>query len=297
VDATPDLVLRRKNTIALILILIATIIWGSQYILVKWAVDSIPPLLFQAIRHFIAFLAFLPVWGLFRKMDKITFVGALLSAIVMSILVGFITYGIQYTTSNKSAFLATMYVVFTPFVSYAMLKAKIKHNQILAVTVAVIGMAFLIFGDSGSTDLEIAPNIGDLLVLIGAFFNAIQIVLIEKYVKHVNVFLFVMTQMILISIILSLVAFIAGERVDLGAVSGQTWGIILYLAILGTTITLCIQTWAQNFIDSTRAALLYSLEPVFAIFFGVLLGGEKLTVAFGIGAFLIMVGILWSSKK
>jgi drug/metabolite transporter (DMT)-like permease len=289
--------LRSKQTIAIILVILATIIWGSQYLLIKESVESIPPLMYQGIRHVIAFLAFAPFWGRLKRLDKTTIEGGSISAIVFFFLLAFLTYGLQYTTSNKGAFLTCLYVVFVPFIANFLIKSPIKKHQIGAVVVATVGMAIMIFGNANSTDLELAPNIGDILVILGAFFNAIQIVLIEKYVKKVDIFAFIMLQMILISVFMFVASWIAGERFIVENFSAVIiWGLI-YLGVCSTTLTLMIQTWAQKFIDSTRAAIMYSLEPVFAVIFGIFFGQEYLTLAFAIGALLIFIGILWSSTK
>jgi drug/metabolite transporter (DMT)-like permease len=159
----------------------------------------------------------------------------------------------------------------------------------------------MLFGNGTSTSSEVAFNIGDVLVLIGAFFNAIQIVLLEKYTNKVDTMLFVLTQMWMIALFNLGTSFLIQE--PMGWVSmpapdmAATWFNWIYLGIVASTITLLIQTWAQKSIDATRAALLYSLEPVFAIFFGVAFGGEPLYAAFVIGGVLIMAGIIASSVK
>jgi drug/metabolite transporter (DMT)-like permease len=288
---------KSKEKLAIFLVLIATIIWGSQYIIIKEGISQIPPLLFQAIRHGIAFLGFIPVWGRLKNLNKITFVGALISAIVFFFLLTFLTYGLGFTTSNKGAFLASLYVVFTPFVGYLLLKTPLKKFQLAAVFVAMIGMGIMIFGNANSSDLELAPNIGDFLVLIAAIFNAFQIVLIEKYVKQVDIFLFVMAQMLMISVFMFGASTIIGEQFMPSSFTPSILWILFYIGIMATTVTLIIQTWAQKYIDATRAAILYALEPVFAILFGVMLGGEVITLAFLIGSSLMLIGILWSSIK
>ena len=150
----------------------------------------------------------------------ITLEGGVISAIVFFFLLAFLTFGLKYTTPNKEAFLTCLYVVFVPFIAYFLIKSPIKKHQIGAVGVATIGMTIMIFGNADSTDLELAPNMGDLLVILGAFFNAIQIVLIEKYVKKVDLFAFIMIQMILISVFMFFASWIAGETIQLEEFSG-----------------------------------------------------------------------------
>ncbi len=283
----------KKTQIAVILVLGATVVWGSQYILIKQGLTEIPLFLFQGIRHLIAFLGFCPWWSRFKKMNKQVFVASLLNAIAFYFLIFFVSLGLEYTTnSSEGAFMASMYVAFTPFVGYFMLKTKIKVLKLAGVAVAVVGMAIMLFGNSGIGTLSFN---GDVLILIGAFFNAIQIVLLEKYTNKIDTMLFVLTQMLMISGMMLGTSAILQENVVWTAIPLMTWVSWLYLGIVAGTITLLIQANAQKMIDETRAALLYSLEPVFSIFFGILLGAEKLTGMFILGAGLIMAGIVLSS--
>jgi drug/metabolite transporter (DMT)-like permease len=286
---------QRNAVIAVLLVLFATVVWGSQYVLIKQGLTAIPLFLFQGIRHLIAFLGFCPWWGRFRKMNKEIFVAALLNSVAFYFLIMFVSAGLQFTLSNEGAFMATMYVVFTPFVAYAVLKDKIKKMHLAGIAVAVAGMAIMLFGNAAGS---LAFNIvGDLLVLIGAFFNAIQIVLLEKYTKKIDTMLFVLTQMLMIALMMLGTSAAIQERVDWAAIPPAVWINWVYLGIAAGTITLLIQAWAQRMIDATRAALLYSLEPVFGAFFSAYLGAEPFTIAFFIGASLIMGGILLSSVK
>jgi drug/metabolite transporter (DMT)-like permease len=292
---------RRNTIIAVLLVLFATVVWGSQYILIKQGAAAVPPFLFQGMRHVIAFIGFCPWWGRIRRMNRITFVAALVSALTLYILIAFLTIGLGLTTSNKGAFMATMYVVFTPFVGFAMLKSKIKPMHLVGVAISIAGMAIMLFGNGTATSSEVAFNIGDVLVLIGAFFNAIQIVLLEKYTNKVDTMLFVLTQMWMIALFNLGTSFMIQEPMDWLTMPvtdmALTWFNWIYLGIVASTVTLLIQTWAQKSIDSTRAALLYSLEPVFAIFFGITIGGEPIYAAFVAGGVLIMAGIIASSAK
>jgi len=294
---TPTPETSKNEKIAILLVLGATIIWGSQYILMKQGVTQVPPMLFQALRHLFAFFCFLPFLNRFKKIDKITFEGSIISAIVIYFLYIFLVYGLELTTSNKGAFLLCLYVIFTPPICFLLLKIRPKIHHLQAVIVGVLGMSIMVFGNSNSNNLELAPNLGDVLVIIAAFFNAVQIVLVEKYVHKVDLITFIMTQLLFLCIFFFVSAFLLGEFNDLTPIPLSAWWILVYLGVIASTITLIIQTWAQKYLESTRAALLYSLEPVFATGFGVILGGETITLAFILGAGLIMTGILWSSKK
>jgi drug/metabolite transporter (DMT)-like permease len=287
----------KTSTLAICLVLAATVVWGSQYALIKMSVAIIPPFLFQGIRHLIAFLGFLPFWGRFKLMTKRLFWIILLNAFVYYLLTSLVTIGLEFTTANKGAFMATQYVIFTPFLGYAMFRTKIKPLQVAGVLVVVAGLAIMLFSRETVSDPQAAFNYGDVIVLVGAFFNAVQIVLLEKYTKEIDTMLFVVGQMGMIAAMMLGTSAVLGETVAWGSISIASWIIWIYMGIVAGTITLAIQAWAQKTLDSTRAALLYSLEPVFGIVFGITLLAEALTWSFVIGAGLIMTGIVLSNLK
>lgn len=285
---------RKTSTLAIIMVLGATVVWGSQYLLIKEALLVVPLFFFQGLRHLIAFLGFFPWWKKFKQMNKQVFLASLYNAIAFYFLIVFVSWGLKYTDSSEGAFMATMYVIFTPFVGFVMLKTRIMALKLLGVVLAVVGMGFMLLGNAGFGSMSF---IGDVLVLVGAFFNAIEIVLLEKYTKKIDLMLFVLTQMFLIAVMLLGTSFLFQEKVNWGSIGLDIWISWIYLGIVAGTITLLIQAFAQRMIDETRAALLYALEPVFATFFGVVFGATPLTIMFVSGAGLIMAGIILSSIK
>jgi drug/metabolite transporter (DMT)-like permease len=107
--------------------------------------------------------------------------------------------------------------------------------------------------------------------------------------------LFAMTFTLFASIMLIISSFVIGETYDFSETSKTTWIIWIYLGLIVGTITLFIQTWGQRFIDSTRTAILFSLEPIFATVFGIIFADEPITFQFFTGAVFIMLAIIISS--
>jgi drug/metabolite transporter (DMT)-like permease len=141
-------------------------------------------------------------------------------------------------------------------------------------------------------------NLGDLLIFIGAAFNALQIVLFEKYVTKdgadlLAINLLYMLFMVLLSFLFS---WLFHETYSWNVSPTLIW-IWLYLGLITTALTLIIQSWAQQRIESTRAAIIFSFEAVFGTFFGILFLDELLTWQFLMGAGLIMVGVLIASVE
>ncbi len=117
----------------------------------------------------------------------------------------------------------------------------------------------------------------------------------EKYVKSIDIILFSMYQMLFIGLMMMGTSWIVGETYQFSIATATTWLIWIYLGVVGGSVAMIIQAYVQRIIDSTRAALLFSLEPVFGAIFSVVLGNEIITYAFLIGAALIMLAIILSN--
>jgi drug/metabolite transporter (DMT)-like permease len=249
------------------------------------------------MRHVLAFIGFAPFYGRFRRLNRFTFVAAAVIAVALYLMIAFLSYGLQVTTSNEGAFLSTFYVVFTPFLGYAVLKARVKKQHVAGISIAMAGLVIMLFGNTGPGANILAFNYGDVLVLFAALFNTVQIVLLEKYSNKVDIVLFSMVQVAILAALQLGTSAIIQEKINFGNIDGFVIFDWIYLGIVNSALTLLIQAWSQKFIEANRAALLYAMEPIFALFFGISVGGEPLTIAFVTGAGLIMAGILLSSAR
>ncbi len=286
---------KKKTRMALILIILIDVVWGSQYLLIKLGVQEVPVFFFQGFRFLIAFIGFIPFFGRFRTLNKKTFIASLVMAVLIYLMTTFLTYGLELTSSSKGSFIATMYVVMTPPFARIILGRHIQKSKWAGVAFAVGGMFCLLLLNPSSGLFDLNISLGDILIFITATLNAVQIVLMEKYVKSVDIITFSMLQIALVSVFLFISSLIVQEPVNIAAFTPVLWAMIIYLGICGGTFSLLIQSWGQKFIESSRAAILYTLEPVFGTFFSVLVGHELLTIYFVLGAALIMFGIIISS--
>ncbi|RLD13540.1 MAG: EamA/RhaT family transporter, partial [Caldiserica bacterium] len=160
----------RKDTLSLI---VATILWGITFVVVKKGVEAYHPVSFLFLRFSITFLVLTVFMALTkRKIKNEIFVKGLILGIFLFF--GYIlqTVGLKYTTPSKSAFLTSLFVLFTPFISFFILKTKIKFRTVLAVILASAGI-YLMFGLSIDT-----INIGDILTILCAVSWAFHIVFV-----------------------------------------------------------------------------------------------------------------------
>jgi len=253
-------------------------IWGTTFPVMKIGIKDFPPVSFIAFRFFLASI----ILAIVLK-DKITkdqiFPGFLIGLSLFAGF-GFQVVGLKYTTASNSAFITSLYMVFTPFVAFALLKSKITRVDALALAIAVLG-TYLISGAS------LNLSYGDLLTILAALSFAFQIVLIEYY-KDLGLGL--AFWQIFWNFIFSLVYSIYFESLPLPK-EGSTVFAILYTGIVATALAFLGQVKYQPKIESHRAAVLYSAEPVFGYFFSFLILGEILPFEGYVGAFLILVAI------
>ena len=176
-----------------------------------------------------------------------------------------------------------MYVVLTPVLALALYRDRLGRTAVLGVVLATVGLALLAGVHRGSAS-------GDLLVLAGAAVYSLQIVLMERFAPVYDAIAFTLVEMLAAFGGLALVALAAGQ---VGIPHGSTvWGALLVTGVFASALAFLAQSWAQRRTSATRTALAFSLEPVWAAFFGFTLAGDRLGVTAYIGCVVIMAGIV-----
>ncbi len=269
---------------ALAVLVAVTAVWGVTFVQVKDAVALYPLFAFLAVRFAIAGAtlavpAAARVRGLgARGLSAASFLGGLLGA-------GYAlqTAGLERTTVSSTGFITGLYVVLTPLLALAILRARVPATAWAGVVLATIGLGLL----AGVHGGEVA---GDLLVFAGAVVYALQIVLMERYAPLYDALAFTLVEMLAAFAGLLAVAAGTGElRVPHGA---TVWGALVVTGVFASALAFLAQTWAQRRASATQTALAFSLEPVWAAVFGVTLSGDRLGAAGWAGCAVIMAGIV-----
>jgi len=191
------------------------------------------------------------------------------------------TYGLQITSAAVSGFITGMFVVFTPLIGAGILRRRIGKWTWLAVALATIGLALLsLHGFSMGR--------GEALTLFCALGFALHIVGLGEWSALHNSYLIAIIQLTVVSILCWILVLAHGYKAppDYGV-----WGAVILTAIFATALAFLVQTWAQSIMAPTRAAVIMTMEPVFAGFFAVLLGGEHLTSKIVIGGLLVIAAM------
>ena len=278
-----------KESLAGITLVGVSIIWGGTFPLIKVALQDISPYAFLSLRFLIATLLLATV---FRKevasaSRKALQAGFLIGAFIF---VGYLTQtvGLKYTTASKSGFITGLYVVFTPILSYSILRTTLPRKQIIAILLAFTGLFLLSEIDPTGMNM----NYGDFLTLMCAIAYAFSVVLIGKYAKEFSPSVLATVQTFTTWILCTLSWAILEPF--LLPISRTAWVAILITAVFATSLASIGQNYAQKYTTATKAAILFTAEPVFALIFSSAILGETLSQKGILGAALIIAGMLLS---
>ncbi len=272
---------RRQADLTLVL---ATLIWGMAFPVVKVALASATPLAFLAARFGVASVLLLP----FIRFNLAPSRGEVLGGLVLGALVavGFITQtvGLVSTTPARSAFIVAISSVIAPIVAFAVLGQRPRWLTAAALVIAGLGMYLLTAPDAGGL------NTGDIWTLGCAVCFGGQIVAVTELSRRYDVGRLVWLQLVATAVV-------SGLALPLFEEPRIRWtpafaGAFAYLVLFPSAVAFALQARAQRHMSSARAALIFCLEPVFAGLASWLWLGERLSAAQWAGGGLIMVGMV-----
>jgi len=274
---------RRLALLATLTLLAMTACWGSTFYLIHDLVDRVPVVDFLALRFTIAAAAMLllaprAIGRLSPEVRKHTLVLGCLYGVAQILQ----TTGLAHTSASVSGFITGMYVVMTPLFAAAILRTRITALTWAAVALAVGGLAVL-------TLHGVSIGYGEGLTLIAAALYALHIVGLGAWSTPADAIGMSILQCLVIAAICCVAAVPDGITLP---DRGGDWIAVVYMALFAGAAALLGQTWAQAHLPPTRSAIIMSMEPVFAAFFAVLLGGESITVRMLLGGGMVLAAML-----
>ncbi|MFC5178957.1 DMT family transporter [Nocardioides taihuensis] len=274
---------RRTTLAATGLLLLITAVWGSTFFLIKDLLTRVPTLDFLAVRFTIAAVLLVVVAP--KAMVRLS-PDNRRRAVVLGGLYGVAqilqTAGLAHTPATVSGFITGLYVVATPLFAAVLLGTRVTAVTWGAVALATGGLALL-------TLSGLSVGYGEALTFVAAMLYALHIVGLGAWSRPADALGLSIVQVVVIAVI-CLVAALPGGMV-LPATT-QDWLAVIYMAVFAGVLSLVGQTWAQAHLPATRCAIIMSMEPVFAAFFAVLLGGESMTVKMAVGGALVLTAML-----
>lgn len=280
-----------------VLLIICTLIWGASFVVVKAALADASVFAFLAIRFAVAALSLAALC--FRELRTLNAAGWRAGAVMGCCMFGgyaFQTAGIHLTTPSKAAFVTGFSVVLVPVVLGLFARQRIGAAIWAGALVALAGLYYLTVPSSGFGDL----NRGDLLVLCGSVAFALHIIAIGRYARRHSPGVLNLLQVIVTLAMICLTGSLltaAGRESFQVAWTARLIAAVLVTGVLATAVAFSVQVWAQQHTSASHAAIVFTLEPVFAALTSFAFFQERLGLRGLAGAALILAGYLFAEFK
>lgn len=276
----------KQTTISAFCLVLVAAIWGLTFPLINYSMQTQDPFLFVALRFTVAALPILPYfWKRFKKEMLVS--GLILGAVHCG---AFLTQtiGLQTVSSSRAAFLTSLYVLMIPLISPLFRMGSPNKHDLLSAIGCCCGVYVLIGSDLGGM------TVGDVWILLGALFIAISIIYIGKLsTQFSNPYMLAYSQ-IVITAAFSWIPCITFQRLNGSSfLNFEALGILLLCSLLCTIVAIVLQSKHQKFVSVQSAALIFSLEPVFAALFDASITAALPPLSTLFGGLIILSSILY----
>ena len=269
---------------------VVTIFFGMTYVLTKICLNYSTELHIISFRFLIAFV--ISLIFLQRKIFPLK-IKEILYSLILSVLLFMVfitmTIGVKYTTATNASFLISLSVIFIPFFSWIFNKEKPKKSIFIVLIIALIGIMLL------TLDKNLEFHIGDILCLICSLLFSFHVLITERFVKNNNPITLGVLQFGGVAILSFLVQYPI-EKFTLPK-NQKFWISLMILSVFCTALAYIIQTVSQKKLSSTLVGFILSLEPIFSGIFGYFILNEYLSFQQYVGAFLLLISVIYVSVK
>ena len=285
-----------SKSLSLFCALLCTFIWGTTFIAQDTGMRVIGPYVFNGVRFFVGFLALIPFYLLLERKNTNKIISKNKKKFIyLSILIGFFLFcgsvlqqiALLYTDVANAAFFTIFYVPMVPIIVFFLFKKNIHWSVWPSVILCVIG-GYLLTNFQDAT-----VRLGDTLVILGAIFWSLHIIFIGKIIQEFNAPILIgLIQTIVVSFC-SIILGLIFEEFILKNILDQSIQ-ILYAGILSGGIAFVLQIYAQQNISPAPAAIIFSLEGVFATVAAWIILSQILNINNILGCCFILAGVLIS---
>jgi len=271
-------------------LLLVSIIWGSAFVAQRIAGQMGSVYLFNGTRYLLAALVVLP----FVRRNKHAsypreqYIWMFIAGFVLFLGSALQQVGVVYTTAGNAGFITSLYVVLVPVVLFVIWREKLHWMSIFAVALAGVGAFFL------STGGRFEVRAGDVIELFGALFWTFHVIILGKFASKFESMSFSLGQLVICGLFNLGIGIFAEKSMPMTL---PLLGAIAYTAFFSLGLCYTLQIWAQRHTPPADAALILSLESVFAVLSGWLLLNERLVGIQIFGCALIFIAVLLSQFK
>jgi len=275
----------------------ATLLWGATFVVIRDSLRAIDPLAL-VFGRFAAASAVLVVLALPRRrsLTRATLLGGALAGVCFA--AGFLSQaiGLLHTSAGSSAFLTCAGTLFAAFYAWPLLGQRPAGVLLQGVLLALVGAALRSAGALGPGGLRLGA--GELWTLCGAAIFGLQIVVLARFAPRADGLVLGAVQALTVTVVL--LPFAGGAAAPFAGLAAADWWRFAYLVAAGSIVAPLLQIFAQRLLPAGRVALLFALEPVFAVVFALTLGRESFSTRWWLGAALILTGVVrveWDAAR
>jgi drug/metabolite transporter (DMT)-like permease len=282
---------RRERLRADLLLLLVALVWGSAFVAQRLGMEQVGPFAFNATRFAVGALALIPIlgWQRLRAMPRSELRRGALLGLLLFAAASLQQIGLMWTTAGKAGFITGLYVVIVPILLAVTWRHRVGWGIWLAAGLATVGLFLL----SSQADLNLAP--GDGWVLGGAVIWALHVIAVGEIAPGRDPLRLALVQ----SLVCSLLSLPWVLLLEPGTWPGLLLAApaVLYAGIFSIGLGYTGQVVAQRHTRPAHAAIILSLESVFAALFGWLILGETLAPTQLIGSALMLAGMLLAQLR
>lgn len=271
-------------------LLVITVIWGTTFLIIRYALEFCGPLFFVALRFTFASVAMglISITSLPKLTGRELFAGIVIGVAVFG---GYTlqTVGLQYITASKSAFITAAYVPAVPLLQWLITRRPPGRLMLAGVCCAFAGLILL----AGPDGVSLGYGVGEIVTVLSALSISIEILLISFFARNVDTRRITVIQVVVVAVAAYALMPVMGETIP-----PFSWTVLLSALVLGVAsgVIQFVMNWAQKSVPATKATLIYAGEPVWAGIFG-RMAGERLPHTALLGGVLVVVGVIVSSLK
>ncbi|SEC58689.1 Permease of the drug/metabolite transporter (DMT) superfamily [Streptomyces sp. 3213] len=272
----------RLRLTAVVGLLLVTAVWGATFLVVKDATVGMPVFDFLTWRFALAAVVMAVIRpSVVRRIDRGTLARGAGAGFLLGMSYILQTLGLQHTSAAVSGFLTGLFVVITPLLAWALFRQHLSLTAWTAALTAAAGLALITLNG-------VSFGSGETLTLLCAVFFALHLLALGRWSPGRDAYALTVVQLTTASLMCLIGAAPHGVRPPQSA---STWSAVLVTAVLASAFAYMVQTWAQKHVTATQAAVVLTMEPVFAGLFAVLVGGERLTVSTLVGGVLVVTAM------
>lgn len=271
-----------RQKVASLLLLLVAMAWGASFVFMKDVLDRQSVNSFLFYRFAMAAIVLLIIHPqILRKLNWDNIKTGGITGIFLG--AGFIlqTYGLTMTGAAITGFITGLYVVATPLFEQFFGGRKLGRRIWVSIGIATTGLALLSLKG-------FAVGLGEMLVLLSALCYTGQIIGLSKWSKGRDLWTMAWIQIAVVALMTGIASFAEGIETP---PDNEVWAVIIFTAIVSTVSAFIIQTWSQSIIESTKAAVIMTMEVVFSAIFAVTIGGEILSLRTLIGGTLVVISM------